>query len=118
MPRIVAFECRCVDPELRPPLAVGRNRIGHVDKDVLLRVSLQPHSTDQIGQLADAPQSILDRVDQLVFADEWIPHLNDELARILRSTPSVILSDGRLSRLLFICFPKELKPSTVKTERR
>jgi len=82
MPRFVAFECSCIDPELRPPGALGRNRIGHVRKHVLLRVPLQPHSTNQVGQFTDTPQSILDRVNGLVRADEWIPHLEDELVRI------------------------------------
>jgi hypothetical protein len=41
-------------------------------------VTLQPHLADQIGQLADPPQSILDREHRLVGADEWIPNLDGE----------------------------------------
>jgi hypothetical protein len=79
--RIVASESRRVDPEFRPPLSVGCNRIGHIDKYISLRMSLQPHTTNQIGQLADACQPILDRISQLISTGERIPYLNDEVGR-------------------------------------
>jgi hypothetical protein len=42
-------------------------------------MSLHPHPTDQICQLADACQSILDGVDRLVGTDERIPYFDDEM---------------------------------------
>ena len=80
-------------------------------------MSLQPHPTDQVGQLADPLQPFLYRTDHLVGAGERIPNLDDELAlRAPVPTSRVTLSDGRLSRLSVHVAPTQ--SSTSVEDRR
>ena len=46
-------------------------------------MSLHPHPTDQIGQLANASQPILDGIDQLIGTDERVPYFDDEVGRAI-----------------------------------
>ena len=100
-PRIVALECRRVDPEFRPPSSLGGDRIGYIGKHV--RFGCRSSHIRQIRS-ANSPtrrQSVLDRVGRLVFADEWIPHLDDEVVGRILISWRVIFSEGRFSLRLF-----------------
>lgn len=41
---------------------------------------LQPHLADQVGQAADTPETILNRIDHLIRVGEWIPDFDEEVA--------------------------------------
>ncbi len=80
---IVASDWCRVDAKFRPPLPIGRDSTGNIDEDISFRVTLQPHSANQISQSGDASQPILNRADRLISAGERTPHFDDEMNRLI-----------------------------------
>src|SRR4029077_17563637 len=79
-PRVVTAVGCCVDAKLRPFAGAGGFGIGGIHEGVLFRMPLQPHLTDQLGELIDALHRGLDRFCGLVVAGERTPDLEGEAA--------------------------------------
>ncbi len=70
------------DAQFRRAPPIDRRIARDILKDIPLRVSLHPRSTDQVWKVSDARYALPDGIDRLVFVEEGIPYLDEQSVRL------------------------------------